>query len=97
MTIERKGLRRITVDGHHYVWRVRLTECPCCHSRSVVVADASRRGSVIHMPGPVNGYPHPAVTPRMITQRIREARRLGWEPGTGRGVFARLAAFGNDD
>lgn len=97
MTIERKGLRKITVAGHHYVWRVRLTSCPCCHSRAVVIADASRDGSVIHMPGPVDGRSHPAITPRMIAERIREARRLGWEPGVGSGVFARLSGFGDDD
>jgi hypothetical protein len=88
--IGQRGLRRITVDGHIYVWRVRLTRCPCCHSRAVVIADGSRRGSVVHLPGPVAFSDPLAITPALIASRIREARRLGWTPGTGRGVFARL-------
>lgn len=91
MTVARRGLRSITVDGHRYVWRVRLTKCPCCHARAVVIADASRRGSVIHLPGPVDGDPPVPIMPGMIAERIREARRIGWEPGVGRGVFARLS------
>jgi hypothetical protein len=89
MTITRRGLRKLHVDGHDYVWRVRLTICPCCHARAIVIADASRRGSVVHLPGPKDFDPttRAAVTPSLIAERIREALRLGWKPGEGRGVF----------
>lgn len=88
MTIAARGLRKIVVDGHRYVWRARKTKCPCCHSRAVVIADASRRGSVVHLPGPDPlGARKVAITPALIAARIREARASGWVPGTGSGVF----------
>lgn len=91
MTVDRRGMRTITVDGHVYVWRVRRAECPCCESGSLLIADASRRGSVVMLPGPDYGDPDEPITPRMIAEYIREARRSGWEPGQGRGVFTRDA------
>jgi hypothetical protein len=92
MTITARGLREIVVDGHVYVWRVRKTKCPCCRSRAVVISDASRRGSVVHLPGPDPLSPETvAITPRLIAERAREARALGWEPGSGSGVFVVLA------
>lgn len=92
MTITARGLRRIVVDGHAYVWRARKTKCPCCRSRAVVIADASRRGSVVHLPGPDPLSPEKlGITPRLIAERVREARALGWQPGSGSGVFVVLA------
>lgn len=38
----RRGLRKLHVDGHDYVWRVRLTKCSFCHSRAVVIGDGTR-------------------------------------------------------
>lgn len=93
MTIAARGLRKISVDGHSYVWRARKTKCPCCHSRAVVIADASRRGSVIHLPGPdALGAVQVAISAALIAARIREARTLGWKPGEGAGVFVVLGA-----
>lgn len=66
----------MTVDGHAYDWRM-----------PVVIADASRKGSVVHIPGPVAGFPSRAIMPGLIVEKIREARRRGWVPGGGRGVF----------
>jgi hypothetical protein len=95
VTITVRGLRKIVVDGHSYVWRVRKTKCPCCHSRAVVIADASRRGSVVHLPGPdALGAVQVAITPALIAIRIREARALGWRPAEGAGVFAVLRGAG---
>ena len=47
----------------------------------------------MHLPGPVAYKPgtHGTVTPSLIAARIREARRLGWVPGEGRGVFITLS------
>lgn len=95
MTITARGLRKIAVDGQFYVWRARKTKCPCCRSRAVVIADASRRGSVIHLPGPdALGAAQVAISPALIAARIREARSLGWKPGEGSGVFVVLGAAG---
>ena len=74
-------LRIMQRAGHPYVWVVRKTKCPCCHARSVAIADASGRGSVVHFPGPAPFGDPVSVTPALIAARIREARRLGWEPG----------------
>lgn len=94
MTITTRGLRKIAVDGHSYVWRARKTKCPCCRSRAVVM-DASRRGSVIHLPGPdALGAAQVVISPALIVARIREARTLGWKPGEGSGVFVVLGAAG---
>jgi hypothetical protein len=60
----------------------------------VVIADASREGSVVVLPGPDILDPYVPITPRLIAERIREALRLGWEPGRGSGVFAYLAGAG---
>jgi hypothetical protein len=93
MTLPARGFRGIRVDGSDYVWRVRFTKCLCCHARAVVIADASRRGSVVHLPGPVAELPETqaAILPALIAERIREARLRGWVPGEGRGVFVQLA------
>jgi hypothetical protein len=88
MTIARRGLRTITVDGRAYVWRVPPIECPCC-ARAVVIADASRRGSVIHLPNPFGS--DAAITPALVAARVREALERGWRPGEGAGVFTQLA------
>ena len=90
MTVNRQGLRTIVVDGRRYAWSVRQAGCPCCHGRSVVIVDASRRGSVVLLPGPVEGYPAVPITPQLIADRIREARGRGWQPGEGSGIFAHL-------
>jgi hypothetical protein len=86
VTIAGRSLRTIVVDGHRYVWRVGATTHTCCHNRAVVIADASRRGSVVHLPGPEHGD-GVSVTPQVIAATIREARRFGWLPAEGRGVW----------
>ena len=89
MTIARRGLRSIRVDGHDYLWKLNGDNCPCCRTHGILIVDAFRRGSMVHLPQPAYGS-HVPITPALVAARIREARALGWAPGVGSGIFASL-------
>lgn len=86
MTVGRRGGRTITVDGMKLRWWFRLPSCgtaDCPQDWShVVIADASRAGSVVRWLVPSFSGP---VTPARVAAAARAALRDGWRPGQGSG------------
>lgn len=92
MAIHRRGLRRIEVDGRRLVWRFRGSACATCRVKhGAVIADGSRRGSVLRLWVEIFS-PDVPVTPAIVAARVREAIAQGWVPGEGAGVFAAFPA-----
>ncbi|GGT07878.1 hypothetical protein GCM10010222_57310 [Streptomyces tanashiensis] len=92
MTLNKRGSRRITVDGVGYRWRVRrkpsymqgLCWTPLIYA--VELANADRAGAILVV---TTGQPHPSnwlgvgaesVRPAHVAASVREARAQGWEP-----------------
>lgn len=90
MTLGKHGYRPIVVEGHKLLWRVRPEGCPCGHPHAVVVADASRKGSVVLISGPPWTSAKGAIVPRQVADGARRALEVGWIPGEGSGVFVHL-------
>lgn len=92
MALNKKGSRRITVDGSTYRWRVRrkpsyrqgLRWTPMTYA--VEAADEYRPGAALVV---TTSRPHPGnwvaaearpLLPAHVAADIREARRQGWDP-----------------
>lgn len=92
MALNRKGSRRITVDGTEYRWRIRrkpsyaqgLCWIPLTFAVEIAEADHPSRTLVV-----TSGQPHPSnwlevtaepVRPADVAASIREARAQGWNP-----------------
>lgn len=90
--LPRRGSRTIEVDGHALRWWVRRhgeRGCPDCDDCVVVLACASRTGSIVRVHVPDAWRPEVVpITPRRIAGLARRALALGWVPGAGSGVFA---------
>lgn len=90
--IARRGGRAIEVDGHALLWWVRrsgLRGCQCCDECWVVLASATRTGSLVrvHLREVWREPPTP-ITPGRIAALARKAIARGWVPGHGSGEFA---------
>ncbi len=92
MALNKKGTRRITVDGIEYRWRVRrkpsylqgLCWAPMIYA--VEVAHGNQSGTVLIV---ASSQAHPsnwvgaeaeAIRPAHVAASIREARAQGWDP-----------------
>jgi len=93
MALVRKGSRRITVDGTDYRWVIRrrpsygqsLGQSPL----TFAVEDADESGQVLlvttRYSRPDNCMRHdpgPPVTPAVVANAVRRARRAGWQPSS---------------
>ena len=88
--IARHGKRTIEVDGHSLLWWVRrrgLRGCQCCDECSVMLAGASRTGSVVRVYLPDPWRLEHSITPGRIARLARKAIARGWVPGQGSGEF----------
>ncbi|MFE3513937.1 hypothetical protein [Streptomyces sp. NPDC059166] len=92
MALNKKGSRRITVDGTEYRWRIRRKPsymqglCWTPVTYAVERADGSRPGTVLIV---TSGQAHPdnwvgveaePIRPVHIAAGIRDARDEGWDP-----------------
>ncbi|WP_293341897.1 hypothetical protein [Microcoleus sp. CAWBG58] len=92
MSIPKKGTRKIIVDGEPFIWLIRrkptyTQECFHGGNLHVAVERATKLGSVLVI---ITDKPHPQglvskqevkpVTPSDVTQWIRQAMQLGWQP-----------------
>lgn len=92
MALNKKGSRRITVDGTEYRWRIRrkptYTQGLCWTplTFAVEIADADRSGTTLVV---TSGQPHPSnwfnieaepIRPADVAVSIREARARHWNP-----------------
>jgi hypothetical protein len=90
--LNKKGSRRITVDGTEYRWRIRHKPSYCqglCWTPlrfAVEIAEAEFPGTTLVV---TTGQPHPSnwmgieavpVRPAQVAAGIREARAQGWDP-----------------
>ncbi|MEV4743586.1 hypothetical protein [Streptomyces sp. NPDC049555] len=92
MALNKKGSRRITVDGIEYRWRIRrkpsymqaLCWTPLIYA--VEAANGSRPGTTLIV---TSNQAHPSnwvgaeaapVRPACVAASIREAREQGWDP-----------------
>ncbi len=82
MTVSKRGLRPLNVDGVELLWRFRLAYCgvaDCPQDWShVTIVGASRKGEV------VTGYIRPdsgPVTPGRVARAARSALAAGWCSG----------------
>ncbi len=86
MTVNKKGLRSITVDGVELRWRFRLSPCgvPDCPQdpSHVMIVGASRQGEVAICYVPRHSGP---VTPGRVAVTARAEMADGWRPGEGTG------------
>jgi hypothetical protein len=90
--LPRRGSRPLDVDGHALRWwviRRGVRGCPDCDECSVVLAAASRTGSVVRVYIPDAWRDEVApITPARVAALARKALRRGWVPGQGQGEFA---------
>ncbi|MFD3780324.1 hypothetical protein [Streptomyces sp. NPDC058612] len=92
MALNKKGSRRITVDGAAYRWRIRRKPsymqglCWTPLAYAVELADDDRPGRKLVV---TIGQPHPSnwlgveaepVRPACVAASIREAQAQGWDP-----------------
>jgi len=86
MTVTKKGLRSITVDGVELRWRFRLSPCgspDCAQDPShVIIVGDSREGEVAICYVPTGSGP---VTPGRVAVTARAGMAAGWRPGEGAG------------
>lgn len=97
MTLNRKGLRRITVDGVPYRWKVRprATECTGLNMRpfTYAVSHDGPGGAILVVTTnhfrPDNWFdaPAPPVLPADVAATIRLALARGWEPAADGSSF----------
>ncbi|MEU9110675.1 hypothetical protein AB0D04_02450 [Streptomyces sp. NPDC048483] len=92
MVLNKKGSRRITVDGIEYRWRIRRKPsyvqglCWAPMSYAVEAANANQSGTTLIV---TSGQAHPTnwlgvaaapIRPADVAASIREARNQGWDP-----------------
>ena len=89
--LPRRGSRQIEVDGHALRWWVRrygARGCPDCDECVVIVAHASRTGSIVRVRVPDAWRAEVvAITPARMAALVRKALARGWLPGQGSGEF----------
>ncbi len=89
--LPRRGSRQIEVDGHALRWWVRrygARGCPDCDECVVIVAHASRTGSIVRVRVPDAWRAEVvAITPARMAALVRKALGRGWLPGQGSGEF----------
>jgi len=87
VTVPRRGLRKIVVNGHTLAWTYKLAHCGSANCPQdwphLVLVHGSRKGSVVH--GGIPSF-HGALTPKLIAELAREALAQGWVPGEGIGI-----------
>ena len=96
MTVAKKGSRPIVVRGLNLrfsVIRSGARHCPDCDRLHVVLADDSRKGSVVLIHAADPSGPDLAITPRAIAVVASQALDAGWRPGEGTGVFTTLTLY----
>jgi hypothetical protein len=82
MTIARKHTRPLSVDGVQYRWMLKETDYGALFELLLVVeAEEYRNGEqlVAHIEAP-NRRENDAVTPSVVAELIRVARKSGWDP-----------------
>ncbi|WP_328726084.1 hypothetical protein [Streptomyces sp. NBC_00259] len=106
MTLNKKGSRRIVVDGIAYRWRIRRK--PSCTQGlcwtplvyAVGITDSDRPGRALVV---TTGLPHPGnwvgveaepVPPAHVAAAIKEARAQGWDPSAPGSPFLLNQAAG---
>lgn len=92
MALNKKGSRRITVDGVEYRWRIRKKPsygqglCWTPMTYAVEAVNTDQPGAVLTV---TTGQAHPSnwvgveaqpIRPAHVAASIREARRQGWDP-----------------
>lgn len=92
MSLNKRGARRITVDGVEYRWRIRRNPsymqalCWTPMTYAVEAVAGGRPGTVLIV---TSGQAHPSnwvgakaepIRPAHVAASIREARKRGWEP-----------------
>lgn len=92
MALNKKGSRRITVDGIEYRWRVRRKPsymqglCWTPMTYAVETANSGQPGTVLTVttgqahPGNWLGVQAEPIRPAHVAASIREARIQGWDP-----------------
>ncbi|BCM92598.1 hypothetical protein IAD21_04480 [Abditibacteriota bacterium] len=90
MAILKKGSRRIVVDGHNFLWRVRhkptYSQGFCWSSLILSIQDADVPGSTLvvalHQPQMSNWLQRLSspVLPSQVADYVRRAINLGWQP-----------------
>lgn len=90
MAILKKGSRRIVVDGHNFLWRIRqrptYSQGLCQSNLVLAVADVEACGSTlvvtVPQPRPDNWLEQPSspVLPSQVAGYIRQAMNQGWQP-----------------
>ncbi|MFC9650159.1 hypothetical protein [Streptomyces sp. NPDC056937] len=99
MALNKKGSRRITVDGIEYRWRIRRKPsymqglCWTPMTYAVEAASGSQPGTVLIV---TSGQAHPSnwvgvetepIRPAQVAASVREARDQGWDPTRGGSPF----------
>ncbi len=90
MAINKKGARRICVDGAAYLWKIRRQPTYCQENGwtllTVAVQAADREGCVLVIqlpekhPGSWRSVTPFAVQPSLVVRCIRDALAEGWQP-----------------
>ncbi|AXG79731.1 hypothetical protein [Streptomyces paludis] len=99
MALNKKGSRRITVDGTDYRWRIRRKPTyaqAMCHAPMVYAVESADPGGPGTTLVVTTGQPHAAnwlgtapepVRPADVAAAIRQARGSGWEPARAGSPF----------
>ncbi|QDT65918.1 hypothetical protein V22_31810 [Calycomorphotria hydatis] len=90
MSISKKGSRRIVVDGHVYVWKIRgkssFVQGTCGSAIASAVKHLEENGSTLVIYFPCSRLDSRgesetnSITPSLIEQGIRSAISEGWKP-----------------
>ena len=93
MAMRKTGSRRIAVNGHSFLWRIRRSPTYCQGAFASALCFAVEHiesGAVLTVvsdrPRPDNwlGVKGTIVTPKMVADCIREAISFGWNPTESR-------------
>lgn len=99
MALNKKGSRRITVDGIEYRWRIRRKPsytqglCWAPMTYAVEAVSGSQSDTILIV---TSGQAHPSnwvgvetepIRPAHVAASIREARGQGWDPTRGGSSF----------
>ncbi|SRR5579884_2213416 len=81
MTLSKKGLRRICVDGAEYLWKIGKLRYDDYVHTSIVVQPADRQGCVlIYRVAKAYGGADAELKPSLVADCIRDALAEGWQP-----------------
>jgi hypothetical protein len=90
MTFPKAGSRSLVVGDRslrYVVQRRGVRGCPDCDQLHVLLADDSRKGSIVLIHALDGSGPDQPITPRLIAAVAARALDAGWQPGVGTGVF----------